>query len=79
MGTEVSHIVERISDGKFVQIQNPYLFVVGCPRSGTTLLQRMLNHHPQLAVGYDSLFIPRVIKDVPVGVQAPKGPFPNIS
>jgi hypothetical protein len=29
---------------------NPYLFVVGCPRSGTTLLQRLLDAHPQLAV-----------------------------
>jgi hypothetical protein len=29
---------------------NPYVFVVGCPRSGTTLLQRMLDAHPQLAV-----------------------------
>ncbi len=58
----------------FRQNQNPYLFVVGCPRSGTTLLQRMLNHHPSLAVGYDSLFIPRVIKDVPVGVDPPLTP-----
>jgi Sulfotransferase family len=29
---------------------NPYVFVVGCPRSGTTLLQRLLDAHPQLAV-----------------------------
>jgi hypothetical protein len=29
---------------------NPYLFIVGCPRSGTTLLQRLLDAHPQLAV-----------------------------
>ena len=25
--------------------RNPFVFVVGCPRSGTTLLQRMLNSH----------------------------------
>jgi sulfotransferase family protein len=42
---------------------NPFLFVVGCPRSGTTLLQRMLNHHPQLAVSNDTHFIPRVLVD----------------
>lgn len=44
-------------------VRNPYLFVVGCPRSGTTLLQRMLNNHPLLAVANDSHFIPRVVKD----------------
>lgn len=38
--------------------RNPYLFAVGCPRSGTTLLQRMLDHHPQLAVSNDPHFIP---------------------
>lgn len=37
---------------------NPYLFVVGCPRSGTTLLQRMLDAHPLLAVSNDPHFIP---------------------
>jgi hypothetical protein len=51
------------------QRQNPYLFVVGCPRSGTTLLERMLDHHPQLAVANDSHFVPRAIEDVPVGVD----------
>jgi len=47
---------------KHSQSRNPYVFVVGCPRSGTTLLQRMLNNHPQLAVAYDSLFIPAAVR-----------------
>ena len=54
--------------------RNPYLFVVGCARSGTTLLQRMLDHHPQLAVGYDSLFIPRAIRHLAVGIDPPLTP-----
>ena len=40
---------------------SPYVFVVGCPRSGTTLLQRMLDNHPMLAVANDTHFIPRAI------------------
>ncbi len=54
--------------------RNPYVFVVGCQRSGTTLLQRMLDRHPQLAVGYDSHFIPKGIKGTPVGVDPPLTP-----
>jgi len=41
---------------------NPYVFVVGCPRSGTTLLQRMLDNHPQLTVANDTHFITRAVK-----------------
>ena len=41
---------------------NPCVFIVGCPRSGTTLLQRMLDAHPQLAVANDSHFIPRALE-----------------
>jgi hypothetical protein len=40
---------------------NPYVFVVGCPRSGTTLLQRMLDAHPQLALTNDTDFIRRAV------------------
>ncbi len=43
------------------RISNPFMFIVGCPRSGTTLLQRMLDHHPQLAVANDTHFIPRAL------------------
>ncbi len=52
-----------------VAAKNPFMFVVGCPRSGTTLLQRMLDAHPQLAVVNDSHFIPQAINDFPVGVD----------
>jgi hypothetical protein len=50
---------------------NPLVFVVGCQRSGTTMLQRMLDAHPMLAVAYDSLFITRAIKGEPVGFDPP--------
>ena len=36
---------------------NPYVFVVGCPRSGTTLLGRLLNAHPQLAIIHEGRFV----------------------
>ncbi len=40
----------------------PFLFLCGVPRSGTTLLQRMLDHHPLLCVTNDSHFIPRALE-----------------
>lgn len=47
--------------GQPVNTDNPYLFVTGCTRSGTTLLQRMLNGHPRLAVSNDTHIVPRSI------------------
>jgi sulfotransferase family protein len=38
---------------------NPFVFIVGCPRSGTTLLQRLLDAHSQLAVINETLWITR--------------------
>jgi Sulfotransferase family len=45
--------------------RNPYVFVVGCARSGTTLLQRMLDNHPMLAVANDTHFIPHAVERLP--------------
>jgi hypothetical protein len=42
---------------------NPFLFIVGCPRSGTTLLQRMINAHSQIAVIPETHWIPRLQKE----------------
>ncbi len=41
---------------------NPYVFIVGCPRSGTTLLQRVVNAHPQIAIIPESHWIPRLFE-----------------
>jgi hypothetical protein len=38
---------------------NPFVFIVGCPRSGTTLLQRILDCHPQVAITPETHWIPR--------------------
>jgi len=55
---------------------NPFLFIVGCPRSGTTLVQRMLNAHPQLAIAPESHWIPRLHEKpwalTPEGLVKPK-------
>jgi hypothetical protein len=37
---------------------NPYVFIVGCPRSGTTLLSRIANAHRELAIVHESRWIP---------------------
>lgn len=38
---------------------NVPIFVVGAPRSGTTMLRLMLNAHPRIAVPFESDFIPK--------------------
>lgn len=37
---------------------NPFVFIVGCPRSGTTLLQRIVNAHPEIAVIHETSWLP---------------------
>lgn len=52
------------------------IFLVGCPRSGTTLLRLMLDRHPDLAIPPESHFIPplwsvrrRYVTDARVDVE----------
>lgn len=40
-----------------VDVSLQYVFLVGCPRSGTTLLQRMLDTHPEVAVAPETHFM----------------------
>lgn len=37
---------------------NPYAFIVGAPRSGTRLLGRLVNAHPDVAVIHEARFVP---------------------
>ncbi|MDS1269141.1 sulfotransferase [Lipingzhangella sp. LS1_29] len=38
-------------------VENRPIFVVGCPRSGTTLLQLMLHAHPRIAIPPETRFV----------------------
>jgi hypothetical protein len=38
---------------------NPFVFIVGCPCSGTTLLQRLPDSHPLVAITPETHWIPR--------------------
>jgi len=38
---------------------NPYLFIVGYPRSGTTLLQRIVDAHPAVTITPETHWVPR--------------------
>jgi hypothetical protein len=45
----------------------PAPFVVASPRSGTTLLRMMLDAHPQVAVPFETHFVPELIAAVEAG------------
>jgi len=39
-------------------MRSPYVFIVGCPRSGTTLLRRIVSAHPQIVITPEAHWIP---------------------
>jgi hypothetical protein len=55
---------------------NPYLFIVGCPRSGTTLLGRMVEAHSQIAIVHETHWIPHLLRErsgaAPAGMAMPE-------
>lgn len=52
----------RIDESASKSTSQPAAFIVGCPRSGTTLLLRMLDSHPLIAVANDTHWVPRVLE-----------------
>jgi hypothetical protein len=51
---------------------NPYVFIVGASRSGTTLLRRMIDAHPEIAITRETHWIIEVLRgDGAVSPEAP--------
>jgi hypothetical protein len=54
---------------------NPFVFVVGAPRSGTTLLKRVLDAHPELAITKETHWITQLLEgERAVSPEAPVSP-----
>src|SRR5918999_488597 len=43
-------------------MRTPAPFIVGVPRSGTTLLRLMLDAHPELTIPPETHFVPKLVK-----------------
>jgi len=61
MTLSFSHLRRRRVRGRS-QAPHPVAFVVGVPRSGTTLMRLMLDSHPELALPPETKFVPRFIR-----------------
>lgn len=48
-------------------MKNPALFIVGCPRSGTTLLQRIIDAHFQITITPETHWIPKYYRSLAPG------------
>ncbi len=42
---------------------NPYVFIVGCPRSGTTLFRHIVDAHPRITITPEAHWIPRFFEE----------------
>ena len=54
-----SVVVTVPSAGAATAATNPFVFIVGCPRSGTTLLNRIVDAHPLIAITPETHWVPR--------------------
>src|SRR5215203_4636794 len=49
---------------------NPYVFIVGCSRSGTTLLQRLVDAHPVIAITSQTNWVLRYYFEMRTGLTS---------
>ncbi len=59
-----------IHDGAPTPATEPYpLFILGAPRSGTKLLRALLNNHPDVSLGSEGNFVPRLVRQFGAGAD----------
>ncbi|MCH7547442.1 MAG: sulfotransferase, partial [Planctomycetes bacterium] len=52
------------------------VFITGMPRSGTTLVERIINTHPEARGAGEIIFLQRLISDMPLTIQSDQ-PYPQ--
>lgn len=52
------------------------VFIAGMPRSGTTLVERIINSHPEARGAGEVIFLQRLISDMPLTIQSDQ-PYPQ--
>lgn len=52
------------------------VFIAGMPRSGTTLVERIINTHPEARGAGEIIFLQRLISDMPLAIQSDQ-PYPQ--
>ena len=57
---------------KMLKVTPAPVFIVGAPRSGTKLLRMLLNNHPDISLGNEGNFIPRLVKRFGLAVDLSK-------
>lgn len=60
-------VTERAAAPALGESENAPFFIVGCPRSGTTLLGVLLDRHPRLSVSPETAFFDEVAPQVVAG------------
>jgi hypothetical protein len=68
MSGRITQAVRRI--GARARRRPPAPFIVGSPRSGTTLLRMMLDAHPQLTILPETHFLPELVEACEAGATA---------
>lgn len=59
--TKQANVSRQKEDRRLPQSINPFVFIVGCPGSGVSLVQQLLDRHSMMAVANDTHFIPAVL------------------
>lgn len=59
IASRISARLQRQDVGVAGSSPNPYVFLVGSARSGTTLLRRIVNAHPLIAIAPETHWVPR--------------------
>ena len=76
--TRIDQMIGAWSSDTFERLQkadvaSPQIYVVGMPRSATTLVEQILSMHPDVSASGEQMIIPRVVKNL---ANTPRGLLP---